>query len=67
MTQLAFRVRAARPSDVPTLMRFKRLLAESEGGLHTAKATAADWLRDGFGPRAGFAALVAEPNYQRGF
>jgi hypothetical protein len=49
MTQLAFRVRAARPSDVPTLMRFKRLLAESEGGLHTAKGDcgrlAARWLR----------------------
>ena len=66
MTQLAFRVRAARPTDVPTLMRFKRLLAENEGGLHTVQATAADWLRDGFGPRAGFAALVAEPDYQRG-
>jgi hypothetical protein len=66
MTELAFRVRAARPTDVPALMRFKRLLAESEGGLHTVRATAADWLRDGFGPRAGFAALVAEPEYKRG-
>jgi GNAT superfamily N-acetyltransferase len=66
MTQLAFRVRPARPTDVPALMRFKRLLAESEGGLHTVRATAADWLRDGFGPRAGFAALVAEPDYKRG-
>ena len=57
MTQLAFRVRAARPTDVPALMRFKRLLAESEGGLHTVRATAADWLRDAFGPQAGFAAV----------
>jgi ribosomal protein S18 acetylase RimI-like enzyme len=62
---LAFRVRAARPSDVPALMRFKRLLAESEGGLHTVSATAADWLRDGFGPRAGFTALVAEAESKR--
>jgi ribosomal protein S18 acetylase RimI-like enzyme len=62
---LAFRVRAARPSDVPALMRFKRLLAESEGGLHTVSATAADWLRDGFGPRAGFVALVAEAESRR--
>jgi ribosomal protein S18 acetylase RimI-like enzyme len=62
---LAFRVRAARPSDVPVLMRFKRLLAESEGGLHTVSATAADWLRDGFGPRAGFAALVTEAESKR--
>jgi ribosomal protein S18 acetylase RimI-like enzyme len=66
MTQLAFRVRTARPTDVPALMRFKRSLAESEGGLHTVRATAADWLRDGFGPRAGFAALVAETEYKRG-
>jgi ribosomal protein S18 acetylase RimI-like enzyme len=66
MTQLAFRVRAARPTDVPVLMRFKRLLAESEGGLHTVQATAADWLRDGFGTHAGFAALVAEAEHKRG-
>jgi ribosomal protein S18 acetylase RimI-like enzyme len=66
MTQLTFRVRAARPTDVPVLMRFKRLLAESEGGLHTVQATAADWLRDGFGPRAGFAALIAEAERKRG-
>lgn len=66
MTQLAFRVRAARPTDVPALMRFKRLLAESEGGLHTVRATAADWLRDGFGPRPGFTALVAEAENNRG-
>ena len=64
MTQLAFRVRAARPTDVPALMRFKRLLAESEGGLHTVRATAADWLRDAFGPQAGFAALIAEAEIQ---
>jgi ribosomal protein S18 acetylase RimI-like enzyme len=63
---LAFRVRAARPTDVPALMRFKRLLAESENGLHTVRATAADWLRDGFGPQAGFAALVAEAESKRG-
>jgi GNAT superfamily N-acetyltransferase len=66
MTLLAFRVRAARPTDVPALMRFKRLLAESEDGLHTVRATAADWLRDAFGAQAGFAALVAEAGYKRG-
>ncbi len=66
MTELAFRVRAARPTDVPALMRFKRLLAESEGGLHTVRGTAADWLRDGFGPQAGFTAVVAETEHKRG-
>jgi GNAT superfamily N-acetyltransferase len=56
----AFRVRAARPTDVPALMRLKRLLAEGENSLHAVRATADDWLRDGFGPDAGFTAFVAE-------
>jgi GNAT superfamily N-acetyltransferase len=55
-----FHVRAARPADVPALMRLKRLLAEGENSLHAVRATAADWLRDGFGPGAGFTAFVAE-------
>jgi len=33
-------------------MGFKRLLAESEGGLHNVRATATDCLRDGLGPQA---------------
>ena len=56
----AFRIRAAEPADVPALMRLKRLLAEAEDSLHAVRASAADWLRDGFGPHAGFAAYVAE-------
>ena len=63
---MAFRVRAVRPSDVPALMRFKQLLAESDDCLHTVRATAADWLRDIFGPRPGFAALVAQAEPNRG-
>src|ERR1700733_7573698 len=59
--------RARSPAErrAGAVMRFKRLLAESEGGLHAVSATAADWLRDGFGARAGFAALVAEAESQR--
>ena len=57
---VAFRVRAAQPADVPALMRLKRLLAEGENSLHAVRASAADWLRDGFGPNAGFTAFVAE-------
>jgi GNAT superfamily N-acetyltransferase len=57
---VAFRVRAAEPTDVPALMRLKRLLAQDENSLHAVRATAADWLRDGFGPHAGFTAFVAE-------
>ena len=55
-----FQVRAARPADIAALMRLKRLLAEGENALHAVRATEADWLRDGFGPDAGFTAFVAE-------
>jgi GNAT superfamily N-acetyltransferase len=60
----SFRVRAAEPGDIPALMRLKRLLAQGENSLHAVRATAADWLRDGFGPNAGFTAFVAEAQYQ---
>jgi ribosomal protein S18 acetylase RimI-like enzyme len=56
----SFWVRAAHPSDVPELMRLKRLLAQAENSLHAVCATETDWLRDGFGPNAGFTAFVAE-------
>jgi ribosomal protein S18 acetylase RimI-like enzyme len=56
----AFAVRAAMPADVPALMRLKRLLAEGEDCLHVVRASAADWLRDGFGEHSGFSAFVAE-------
>ena len=57
---LPFRVRVAQPADIPALMRLKRALAETENSLHAVRATPADWLRDGFGPQAGFTAFVAE-------
>jgi len=53
-------VRHATPADIPALMRLKRLLAEGENSLHAVRASAADWLRDGFGPIPGFCAFVAE-------
>jgi predicted N-acetyltransferase YhbS len=56
----SYAIRAARPTDVLALMRLKRLLAEGEGSLHAVRASAADWLRDGFGVNAGFSAFVAE-------
>src|SRR3984885_7929312 len=56
----AFHVRSARPEDIPALMRLKRLLALGENSLHAVRANEADWLRDGFGPDAGFRAFVAE-------
>ena len=55
-----FRVRAAEPADIPALMRLKLLLAEAENSQHAVRASAADWLRDGFGEHAGFSAFVAE-------
>ncbi len=57
---MTFRVRAAEPTDVVALMRLKRLLAQDENSLHAVRATAEDWLRDGFGLHAGFTAFVAE-------
>jgi GNAT superfamily N-acetyltransferase len=54
-----FHVRAAVPADIPALMRLKCLLAESENSLHAVRASAADWLRDGFGVHASFTAFVA--------
>jgi ribosomal protein S18 acetylase RimI-like enzyme len=56
----AFRVRAARPADIPALMRLKRLLAQDENSLHAVRAAAAEWLRDGFSADAGFTAFVAQ-------
>lgn len=55
-----FRVRPAQPRDIPALMRLKRKLAKGENSTHALRATEADWLRDGFGPRAGFTAFVAD-------
>ena len=56
----AFHVRAAHPGDIPALMRLKYLLAQGENAPHVVRATEAHWLRDGFGPGAGFCAFVAE-------
>jgi GNAT superfamily N-acetyltransferase len=57
---MPFHVRAAEPRDIPALMRLKRLLAEGEDSVHAVCASEADWLRDGFGPEAGFCAFVAD-------
>jgi ribosomal protein S18 acetylase RimI-like enzyme len=56
----SFQVRAAQPTDIPALMRLKRLLAEGENAQHAVRATETHWRRDGFGPNAGFCAFVAE-------
>lgn len=60
MRSVSFRVRAAQPADVPSLMRLKRLLALGENSLHALRATEADWLRDGFSAGRGFIVFVAE-------
>jgi GNAT superfamily N-acetyltransferase len=56
----SFEVRTAQARDVPALMRLKRLLAAGENSSHAVRASESDWLRDGFGPYAGFTAFVAE-------
>ena len=60
MQEAAYRVRPAVPADVPALLRLKRELAKLENAEFVLRATAQDWLRDGFGPRARFTAFVAE-------
>jgi GNAT superfamily N-acetyltransferase len=60
MDAAPFWVRAALPTDIPALMRLKRLLAQGENALHAVCASEAAWLRDGFGAKAGFMAFVAE-------
>lgn len=57
-----FHIRDATPADIPALMRLKLLLAADENSTHAVRASAADWLRDGFGEHAGFCAFVAELN-----
>jgi GNAT superfamily N-acetyltransferase len=60
MDATPFQVRAARPTDIPALMRLKQLLAQGENAAHAVRANEAHWLRDGFGPKRGFTAFVAE-------
>ena len=56
----SFQVRSARPADVEAIFRLKQQLARAEGNEGVLRATVGDWLRDGFGDRAQFTALVAE-------
>jgi ribosomal protein S18 acetylase RimI-like enzyme len=58
--EFAFSVRPAVPADVPALLRLKRQLAILENAEFVLRATAQDWLRDGFGAQARFRAFVAE-------
>jgi GNAT superfamily N-acetyltransferase len=53
-------IRSAVPSDVPTILRFIRELAEYEREPDAVLATEADLLRDGFGSARRFTAVIAE-------
>jgi GNAT superfamily N-acetyltransferase len=53
-------IRSGRPEDCPTLVRFVRELAEFERAPDAARASAEDFLRDGFGPVPRFESLIAE-------
>jgi len=53
-------IRPATPSDVPLILEFIRELAEYEREPQAAVATAADLLRDGFGPEPKFRVDIAE-------
>jgi GNAT superfamily N-acetyltransferase len=53
-------IRPATPADIPEILAFIRELAEYEREPASAIATAADLLRDGFGPTPRFHCLIAE-------
>jgi len=53
-------IRPAMPADVPLILEFIRELAEYEREPQSAVATAADLLRDGFGPEPKFRVDIAE-------
>jgi len=53
-------IRPAAPGDAPLLLSLVRELAEYEKAPQEVTATEADFLRDGFGPRPRFEAVVAE-------
>jgi GNAT superfamily N-acetyltransferase len=55
-------IRPALKSDVPLILQFIRELAEYEREPQAAVATAADLLRDGWGPEPKFHCLIAEWN-----
>jgi len=53
-------IRSAIPADVPLILEFIRDLAEYEREPQAAVASAADLLRDGFGPEPRFRVDIAE-------
>ena len=53
-------IRPATVADVPLILQFIRELAEYERDPQAAVATAADLLRDGFGPEPKFRVDIAE-------
>jgi len=53
-------IRPATPADVPLILEFIRELANYEREPQAAVATAADLLRDGFGPEPKFRVDIAE-------
>lgn len=60
MTSVAFKVRLARPDDVPSLVLLKWQFALAENATHAVRASEADWRRDMLGPQPRFFAVVAE-------
>jgi GNAT superfamily N-acetyltransferase len=53
-------IRPATPADIPLILDLIRALAAYEREPNAVKTTAADLLRDGFGPNPRFECLIAE-------
>ena len=59
-------IRSATPEDIPQILAFIRELAEYEREPESARATAADLLRDGFTEPRRFHCLIAEQKTEQG-
>jgi GNAT superfamily N-acetyltransferase len=57
---MAVAIRTATEADIPQILAFIRALAAYERAPRAVKATEADLLRDGFGPRPFFECLIAD-------
>ncbi len=57
-------IRPTTPDDIPLILAFIRELAEYERAPEQAVATAADLLRDGWGPEPKFRVVIAEWEWQ---
>lgn len=60
MPDASLTIRAARPADIPDLIRMKVALATADDAIDAVRATPEDWMHDVFGREPRFVAFMAE-------